>query len=91
MIGAKIPEYSILGDDITVKFAAVTNNKDFLRTNDVRKEKSVNIKVLELITAQTDISLRPSVIAVIVAVPLGLALRPAAAKFVLPCPDVDRK
>ncbi len=91
LIGAKIPEYSILGDDITVKFAAVTNNKDFNRTNDVRKEKSVNIKVLELITAQTDISLRPSVIAVIVAVSLGLALRPAAAKFILPCPDADRK
>ncbi len=91
LIGAKIPEYSILGDDITVKFAAVTNNKDFNRTNDVRKEKSVNIKVLELITAQTDISLRPSVIAVIVAVSLGLALRSAAAKFILPCPDADRK
>ncbi len=52
---------------------------------------NVKLKVLELITAQTDISLRPSVIAVIVAVPLGLALRPAAAKFVLPCPDADRK
>ena len=51
----------------------------------------MNIKVLELITAQTDISLRPSVIAVIVAVSLGLALRPAAAKFILPCPDADRK
>ena len=32
-----------------------------------------------------------AVIAVIVAVPLGLALRPAAAKFILPFPDVDRK
>lgn len=57
LIGAKIPGYNILGDDITVKFAAVTNNKDFNRTNDVRKGKGVNTKVLELIKAQTDISL----------------------------------
>ncbi len=39
LIGAKIPEYSILGDDITVKFTAVANSKDFNRTNDVRKGK----------------------------------------------------
>lgn len=57
LIGAKIPEYSILGDDITVKFTAVANSKDFNRTNDVRKGKGVNTKVLELIKAQTDISL----------------------------------
>lgn len=57
LIGAKIPEYSILGDDITVKFAAVSNSKDFNRTKDVRKGKSLNTKVLELIAVQTDISL----------------------------------
>ena len=57
LIGAKIPEYSILGDDIIVKFAAVANSKDFNRTNSVRKGKGVNTKVLELIAAQTDISL----------------------------------
>jgi len=57
LIGAKIPEYSILGDDITVKFTAVVNSKAFNRTNDVRKGKGVNTKVLELIKAQTDISL----------------------------------
>ena len=57
LMGAEVPEYNILGDDITVKFTAVATNKVFKRTNDVRKEKSVNIKVLELITAQTDISL----------------------------------
>lgn len=57
LIGAKIPEYSILGEDITVKFTAVATSKAFKRTNDVRKEKSVNTKVLEFITAQTDISL----------------------------------
>ena len=57
LIGAKIPKYSILGDDITVKFTAVATSKAFKRTNDVRKEKGVNTKVLELITAKTDISL----------------------------------
>ena len=57
MIGAKIPEYSILGDDIIVKFTAVANSKDFNRTNDVRKGKSLNTKVFGLIAAQTDISL----------------------------------
>lgn len=57
MIGAKIPEYSILGDDITVKFTAIGNSKVFNRTNDVRKEKSVNTKALEIIKAQMDISL----------------------------------
>ena len=57
MIGAQAPEYSILGDDITVKFTAAANSKVFNRTNDVRKEKGVNTKVLELIKAQTDISL----------------------------------
>lgn len=57
MIGAKVPKYSILGDDITVKFTAVETSKAFKRTNDVRKEKGVNTKVLELIIAQTDISL----------------------------------
>ena len=49
--------YSIIGDDITVKFTAVTTNKIFKRTIDVRKEKGMNTKVLEIITAQTDISL----------------------------------
>ena len=44
MIGAKIPEYSILGNDITVKFTAVEAGRVFKRTNDVRKEKSVNIQ-----------------------------------------------
>ena len=57
LIGAKIPEYSILGNDITVKFTAVVTSKVFKRTNDVRKEKGMNTKVLELIKAQTDISL----------------------------------
>ena len=57
LIGAKIPEYSILGDDITVKFTAVATSKAFKRTNDVRKENTMNMKVLELITVQTDISL----------------------------------
>ena len=33
LIGAKIPEYSILGDDITVKFTAVANSKNFNRTS----------------------------------------------------------
>lgn len=56
LIGAKIPEYSILGDDITVKFTAVSN-KISNRTNDVRKENTMNAKVLGLITVQTDISL----------------------------------
>lgn len=57
LIGAKIPEYNILGDDITVKFTAVANCKTFNRTNDVRKEKVINTNVLDLIKAQTDISL----------------------------------
>lgn len=57
LMGAKIPEYSILGNDITVKFIAVVTSKAFKRTNDVRKEKGVNTRVLEIITAQTDISL----------------------------------
>ncbi len=57
LIGAKIPEYNILGDDITVKFTAVATSKTFKRTNDVRKENTMNMKVLELITVQTDISL----------------------------------
>lgn len=57
LIGAQAPEYSILGDDITVKFTAVESSIAFNRTNDVRKEKGVNTKVLELIKAQTDISL----------------------------------
>ena len=57
MIGAKIPEYSILGDDITVKFTAVANSKSFNRTNGVQKEKVINTKVLEIIKIQTDISL----------------------------------
>ena len=57
LIGAHAPEYSILGDDSTVKFTAVANGKVFNRTNDVRKGKGVNTKVLELITVQTDISL----------------------------------
>lgn len=49
--------YSIIGDDITVKFTAVTTSKIFKRTIDVQKEKGMNTKVLEIITAQTDISL----------------------------------
>lgn len=57
LIGAKIPEYSILGDDITVKFTAVVNSKALYKTNDVRKGKGMNTKVLEIMTAQTDISL----------------------------------
>lgn len=57
LMGAKIPEYSILGNDITVKLIAVVTSKAFKRTNDVRKEKGVNTRVLEIITAQTDISL----------------------------------
>lgn len=57
LMGAKIPEYSILGNDITVKFIAVVTSKAFKRTNDVRKEKGMNTRVLEIITAQTDISL----------------------------------
>lgn len=56
LIGAHAPEYSIVGDDITIKFNAVLT-KFFNRTNDVRKENTMNMKVLELITAQTDISL----------------------------------
>ena len=57
LIGAKVPEYSILGDDITVKLTAVATGKMFKRTNAVRKENTMNMKVLELITVQTDISL----------------------------------
>lgn len=57
LIGARIPEYSILVDDIRVKFTAVVNSEVLNKTNDVRKGKGVNTKVLELITAQTDISL----------------------------------
>ena len=57
LMGAKIPEYSILGNDIMVKFIAVVTSKAFKRTNDVRKEKCMNTRVLEIITAQTDISL----------------------------------
>ncbi len=57
LIGGKVPEYSILGDDITVKFCAVVQEKSFKRTNDVRKEKLINTRVLELITDQTDITL----------------------------------
>ena len=49
MIGAKIPGYNILGDDITVKFTAISN-KISNRTNDVRKEKTMNAMVLGLIT-----------------------------------------
>ena len=41
LIGAKIPEYNILGDDITVKFTAVATSKTFKRTNDVRKENTM--------------------------------------------------
>ena len=57
LIGAKIPEYCILGDDITVKLTAVATGKMFKRTNAVRKENAMYIKVLELMTVQTDISL----------------------------------
>ncbi len=56
-IGARMPEYTVLGDDITVKFTAAVTDKAFKRTNDVRKEKRMDTKVLELITVQTDISL----------------------------------
>lgn len=56
LIGAHVPEYSILGDDITVKFTAAST-KISNRTNDVRKESAMNMKVLDLIAAQTDISL----------------------------------
>lgn len=45
LIGAKSPEYRILGDDITVKFTAVANSKDFNRTNGIRKGKGVNTNV----------------------------------------------
>ncbi len=43
--------------DITVKLTAVATGKMFKRTNAVRKENTMNMKVLELITVQTDISL----------------------------------
>lgn len=56
LIGAHAPEYSILGDDITVKFTAASTEISN-RTNDVRKGNAMNMKVLELIRAQTDISL----------------------------------
>ena len=49
LIGAKIPGYNILGDDITVKFTAISNRISN-RTNDVRKEKTMNAMVLGLIT-----------------------------------------
>lgn len=49
LIGVKIPGYNILGDDITVKFTAISN-KISNRTNDVRKEKTMNAMVLGLIT-----------------------------------------
>lgn len=56
MIGAHVSEYSILGDDITVKLTAAPT-KISNRTNNVRKENTMNTKVLEIITVQMDISL----------------------------------
>ena len=44
MIGTNIPEYSIFGDNSTVKFIAVVNSKAFNRTNDVRKRKRCEYK-----------------------------------------------
>ncbi len=61
LIGAKAPEYSLLGDDITVKFTAIAASSNSNRTNDVRKEvrkeNAMNARVLELISAQWDISM----------------------------------
>lgn len=67
-IGAKVPEYKIFGDDITVKFSAINTDKSFIRTNvrnkvrknvrnSVRKNDDVQTKILEQITAQPDILL----------------------------------
>lgn len=47
--------------------------------------------VMLTVVQKSAVSSANAVIAVIVAVPLGLALRPVAAKFMLPCPDADRK
>lgn len=41
LIGAKLPEYSVLGDDITVKFASAIAETNCKRTNSVRKEKTL--------------------------------------------------
>ncbi len=61
LIGAKAPEYSLLGDDIAVKFTAIAASSNSNRTNDVRKEvrkeNAMNARVLELISAQWDISM----------------------------------
>ncbi len=47
--------------------------------------------VMLTVAQKSAVSSANAVIAVIVAVPLGLALRPAAAKFILPGPDTDCK
>lgn len=65
LIGAKIPEYQVLGDDITVKFTAILTDESFIRTKDVRKgvrkgvrkESDMYTRILELVTLQSDISL----------------------------------
>lgn len=60
-IGAKTPEYTLLGDDITVKFTAIATDRNSNRTNnvrkEVRKENTMNASVLELISAQSDITM----------------------------------
>lgn len=61
LIGAKIPEYQVLGDDITVKFTAILTDESFIRTKDVRKgvrkESDTCTRILEFVTLQSDISL----------------------------------
>lgn len=61
LIGAKIPEYRVLGDDITVKFTVILTDENFIRTKDVRKgvrkENDTHTKILEFITFRSDISL----------------------------------
>lgn len=57
LIGAEIPKYSIVGDDITIKLSAISTNRISNRTNDVLKGNAMNIRVLEIIEEQKDISL----------------------------------
>jgi len=52
-----LSKYSIVGDDITIKLSAVSTNRISNRTNDVLKGNAMNIRVLEIIEEQKDISL----------------------------------
>lgn len=56
-IGALLPEYRVIGNDITVKFTAISTNNISNKTNNVQKESGINTVVLNLIAAQTDITL----------------------------------